>query len=243
MSVRQRKNKGKETPKENSSSSAPSSPSSKLSNENINNNNNNNIIKNNLEEQKENKNNLNEIYTQKTRPFYYNLFDPVDNSTLIFFRIFWGLIMLYECYTYIRNDYSKLENYYLRSEFYPKYYLFDWVNAWPGNGMYIHIWCMALMSTFITIGFLYRISSFLFFLGFFYIFLIDSCLYLNHFYLICVMAFLLVLLPANKDVSVDAWLFPNIRSNVMPRYILYLLRIEQVCYYCFLFLLILFFLK
>src|SRR3990167_8186970 len=139
------------------------------------------------------------------RGWALGLFDEIDNSTLILFRIMWGLIMVWECYTFIRNDYVKMEMYYMRSSFYPKYYGFYWVNAFPGDGMYIFIWT--------------------------YIILLDASQYLNHFYLIALMAFFLILFPSHARLSLDSLLFPSIYSTTMPRYVLYFLRFEQVRFF------------
>ena len=158
-------------------------------------------------------------------------FDEVDNITLIIFRIMWGLIMTYECWTFIKSDYSKLNSYYVNPIFAPKYYGFFWVNKWPGDGMYYHIWTMFFAGLGVTFGFMYHLSSFIFFLGFTYLILLDACLYLNHFYLIAVMAFMLVFLPGHKRFAVDSWLIRSWRSNSMPRYIIYLLRFTQVIVY------------
>jgi len=160
-----------------------------------------------------------------------SFFDDVDNLTLVIFRVMWGLIMAYECYTFIRNDYNKLNMYYVYPIFAPKYYGFFWVNAWPGDGMYYHIWTMLVAALGIATGFMFHLSAIVFFFGFTYLILLDACLYLNHFYLIAVMAFMLIFLPANKRLAVDSHLFPSIYSNRMPRWIIYLLRFTQTLVY------------
>ena len=170
-------------------------------------------------------------WKQRGHAWLLSFFDEVDNSGLILFRIMWGLIMAYECWTFIRHDYNKLEAYYLRSGFYPKYYGFSWVNAWPGDGMYYHIWAMCIAGLGVATGTAYHFSCIVFFLGFTYIILLDACLYLNHFYLIAVMAFMLIFLPAHRRFSVDCLIRPSIRTTTMPQWIVYLLRFEQVVVY------------
>src|SRR3990167_4528044 len=165
------------------------------------------------------------------RGWALGLFDEIDNSTLILFRIMWGLIMVWECYTFIRNDYVKMEMYYMRSSFYPKYYGFYWVNAFPGDGMYIFIWALFVSSFLISIGLFYRLASCFFFFGWTYIILLDASQYLNHFYLIALMAFFLILFPSHARLSLDSLLFPSIYSTTMPRYVLYFLRFEQVRFF------------
>ncbi|MDB6003186.1 MAG: hypothetical protein JWR15_173, partial [Prosthecobacter sp.] len=64
------------------------------------------------------------------------------------------------------------------------------------------------------------------FLGFTYVFLLDETRYLNHFYLICLISFLMIFLPAHRAWSVDAWLRPAIRSDVTPAWTLWLMRAQ-----------------
>jgi hypothetical protein len=55
-----------------------------------------------------------------------------------------------------------------------------------------------------------------FFLGFTYIELIDKTNYLNHYYFITLVSFLMALLPAGRYFSVDAWRRPAIRRTTCP---------------------------
>ncbi|MCM8529092.1 MAG: HTTM domain-containing protein, partial [Lentisphaeraceae bacterium] len=63
-----------------------------------------------------------------------------------------------------------------------------------------------LFAVFIAAGFLYRMSTLGFFLTFTYIELLDKTLYLNHNYLVCLLAFYLIFLPAQKLYSIDVLL-------------------------------------
>jgi hypothetical protein len=75
-------------------------------------------------------------------------------------------------------------------------------------------------------GFLYRIAAPILFLTFTYSFLLDQTRYLNHFYLVCLISFLMCFLPAERAFSVDALLRPKIRSDVVPAWTLWLLRAQ-----------------
>ncbi|MCB9006320.1 MAG: HTTM domain-containing protein [Ardenticatenaceae bacterium] len=85
---------------------------------------------------------------------------------------------------------------------------------------------MALLALFILLGLWYRLSAVLFFLGFSYIFLLEQAQYLNHFYLVCLIAFIAIFLPANRAWALDAWRRPNGRSDWMPNWSLWLLRFQ-----------------
>ena len=52
-------------------------------------------------------------------------------------------------------------------KFHFKYEYFSWVDAWPGYGMHIHFILVGVAALFICLGFFYRLSSIIFFLGYF----------------------------------------------------------------------------
>jgi len=64
------------------------------------------------------------------------LFDPVDIAILVYFRIVFGAIMLLEVLRYFSYDW--ITKYWIEPTFYFTYYGFDWIQPWPGDGMYVH---------------------------------------------------------------------------------------------------------
>src|SRR5687767_11157820 len=159
------------------------------------------------------------------------LFKPVDISFLVYFRIAFGAIMLWEVYRFFTSDW--ITRYYVEPAIHFTYYGFSWVKPWPGRGMYVHFFVLAVAATCIIIGFCYRTAAAVFFLGFTYVFLLDQARYLNHFYLICLISFLLVFLPANRAVSLDALLSRKIRSDTVPAWALWVLRAQVGIAYFF----------
>jgi vitamin K-dependent gamma-carboxylase len=152
------------------------------------------------------------------------LFKPVDISFLVFFRIIFGGIMLWEVYRYFTHDW--ITRYYVEPAVTFTYYGFSWVKPWPGNGMYIHFAVLGLAAACVMVGFVYRFAAPVFFLAFTYFFLLDQTRYLNHFYLVCLISFLMCFLPAERAFSVDALLRPKIHSAVVPAWTLWLLRAQ-----------------
>ena len=149
---------------------------------------------------------------------------PIDIAGIVFFRIAFGLILMWETFRYF--DHNWIERYFIEPDFFFTYEGFGWLTPWPGDGMYTHFYVLGLLAFFIAIGFLYRISTVLFFLGFSYIFLLDKTNYLNHFYLITLLSFILIFLPANRAYSVDAKIFPKIRTDWVPSWTLWWLRLQ-----------------
>jgi vitamin K-dependent gamma-carboxylase len=152
------------------------------------------------------------------------LFEPVDISFLVFFRILFGGIMLWEVYRYFTHGW--ITRYYIEPVVNFTYYGFSWVKPWPGRGMYIHFFVLGLAAACVMVGFLYRIATPIFFLAFTYIFLLDQTRYLNHLYLVCLISFLMCFFPAERAFSVDALLRRKIRSDVVPAWTLWLLRAQ-----------------
>ena len=152
------------------------------------------------------------------------LFNPVDISFLVGFRIVFGGIMLWEVYRY--STHGWISRYYIEPALTFTYYGFSWVKPWPGRGMYIHFFVIGLAAACVMAGFLYRIAAPVLFLAFTYIFLLEQTRYLNHFYLVCLISFFMCFLPAERAFSVDSLLRRKIGSDVAPSWTLWLLRAQ-----------------
>ena len=100
------------------------------------------------------------------------LFAPVDILSLVYFRIAFGAIMLWEVYRYF--DHGWIPRYWITPTVHFTYYGFDWVRPWGGSGMYLHWVALAVLAILIILGLGYRVSATLFFLGFTYAFLLEQ---------------------------------------------------------------------
>lgn len=152
------------------------------------------------------------------------LFEPVNISFLVFFRILFGGILLWETYRYFTRGW--IGRYFVEPVVNFTYYGFSWVKPWPGRGMYVHFLVLGVAAACVMAGFLYRIAAPVLFLAFTYFFLLDQTRYLNHFYLVCLISFLLCFLPAERAFSIDALWRREIRSDVVPAWTLWLLRAQ-----------------
>lgn len=152
------------------------------------------------------------------------LFEPVDAASLAVFRIAFGVLMLWEMWYFFEGN--RLGELFLKPPFLFKFYGFGWVHPWPGIGLYVHFGVMALLAVLIAVGQWYRIAIVLFGLGFAYVFLLDQGIYLNHFYLICLVCLLMSFVAANRVFSVDAWQHPSIRVRTVPAWMLWMMRAQ-----------------
>ncbi|MBZ0283002.1 MAG: HTTM domain-containing protein [Anaerolineae bacterium] len=153
---------------------------------------------------------------------FKRLFAPVDIAGLVYFRLLFGAIMLWEVWRFLGQ--GRIEDYYLRPVFQFKYYGFEWVQTPPGIGLYIHFIVLGVAAICIILGLWYRLSAAVFFVGFSYVYLLDQTYYLNHHYLVCLISFLMIFIPAHRAFSLDAWRKPSLRTDSIPAWSLWLLR-------------------
>ena len=92
---------------------------------------------------------------------------------------------------------------------------------------------LGILSLCVLLGFKYRLATTLFFFGFTYVFLLDASRYLNHFYLICLISFLLIFAPAHRAFSIDSRLRPAIRSRTVPRWAIWIFRAQFTFVYVY----------
>jgi uncharacterized protein YhhL (DUF1145 family) len=159
------------------------------------------------------------------------LFRGVSITPLIAFRIVIGLLFLFSTLRFVANGWVKLL--YIDPPFHFTYLGFEWIHPLPGNWMYLPFAVMILGCLGIIFGAFYRLSSTLFFLAFTYVELLDKSYYLNHYYFVSIVAFLLICVPANAQFSVDAKRNPSIQRNTIPQWPIFLLRFQLGIVYCF----------
>lgn len=168
--------------------------------------------------------------TQRTR-LTSALLAPADIALLAYFRIGFGLLMCWEMGWYLSSD--LIEQYWIAPAFHFPYEGFEWLHPWPGVGMYVHVIALGICAICITLGLGYRWASALFGLGFTYLFLLDQATYLNQYYLICLLSFLLIFLPAHRMFSLDVRLGRVQAWQQVPGWMIGLLRFQVGIVYVF----------
>ena len=138
-----------------------------------------------------------------------------EAAPLAVFRILFGLLMLYSILRFW--SYGWIETVYIQPKFFFSYYGFDWVKP-LGQFTYVLFVICVLSAIFITLGYKYRIAIITFFLSFTYIELMDKTTYLNHYYFISILSFLMIFLPANMYFSVDAYRNEKYRFQYIPKW-------------------------
>ncbi len=114
-----------------------------------------------------------------------------------------GALLLFGTLRFISKGW--VSDLYIEPSFFFGYLGFEWVKPLSGNWMYLPFILLILGSTGIILGLFYRFSAILAFISFTYIELLDKTNYLNHYYFVSLMCFILILVPANQRFSLDSW--------------------------------------
>jgi len=136
-----------------------------------------------------------------------------DAAPLAVFRILFGLLMLISILRFAVNGW--IEKLYIEPTFFFSYYGFGWVQP-LGEWTYLIFLICGASAIFVSLGYHYRIAIITFFLSFTYIELMDKTTYLNHYYFISILSFLMIFLPAHAYFSVDARRNKTLRSSLVP---------------------------
>jgi hypothetical protein len=146
---------------------------------------------------------------------------PVDAASVALFRRVFGVLALVVTIRFVAMG-SIADHFQTPTHFF-HYLGFSWVTPWPGIGMYLHYGAMGVLALMIIANRAPRFATGAFGALFTYAHLIDKTNYLNHYYLVACLCFVLTLLPAPAL---------RIRSQV-PRWVVYVLRAQIGLVYVF----------
>lgn len=152
------------------------------------------------------------------------LFRPVDGASLAAIRVFFGVLLFVGIARFVLEGW--IEVLFVEPRHFLKYSGFEWVWVWSRPGMYAHYVVLAALAAAIAVGYRTRTAALLFFLSFTYVELMDVTNYLNHYYLVSLIALLLVVVPANRVWSIDAQQRGGAPAMTVPAWCVYLLRFQ-----------------
>ena len=159
------------------------------------------------------------------------LFAPRDIASLVAFRMLFGGLMFVSTVRFLFSGW--IERFYSQPTFFFKYWGAGWVPVAPEWALHVIYGALAVLALAIAVGLFYRAATILFALGFTYTQLLDVTNYLNHYYLVVLIAWLLCFLPLHRAWSLDALRRPDLRTATAPAWCLYLIRFQIAVVYCF----------
>ena len=131
-----------------------------------------------------------------------------SSAPLAIFRVAFGLLMFISIIRFWALGW--IDKLYIQPHFFFSYYGFDWIKP-LGDLTYLLFFVCGLSALFVALGLKYTWAIITFFLSFTYIELMDKTTYLNHYYFVSVLSFLLIFLPAGNYFSWDT--FKNSRLS------------------------------
>ncbi|WP_316812213.1 HTTM domain-containing protein [Pedobacter heparinus] len=156
---------------------------------------------------------------------------PTSIAPLVTFRVLFGIMMLLSTIRFSIKGWITTQ--YVDPVFHFTFMGFDWIRPLGSIGMHLVFLSIAVSSLFIALGFCYRFAIVIFFLLFTYVELIDVTYYLNHYYFISVVSFLMIWLPAGRFFSLDVKFNPALRVTEVPRWAVGSIRLQLGLVYFF----------
>lgn len=158
-------------------------------------------------------------------------FKNIDNSPLIVFRIFFGFLIACESFGAIITGWVK--RVLIEPEFTFSFIGLEWLQPLPGYGMYFYFISMGLFGIAIMLGYRYRIAIIAYTILWAGVYFMQKTSYNNHYYLLLIISFYMIFLPANQYASLDVKQHRVQKENTMPYWIslLFIIQVTIVYFY------------
>ena len=156
---------------------------------------------------------------------------PAPIAPLIVFRVLFGFTMLLSILRFWAKGW--IHDQYIEPTYFFTYYGFGWVQPFGGVGMYVVFAVMGMAALAIMLGWRYRVATVLFFLTFTYVELIDKSNYLNHYYFVSIIAFLMMFVPAHRGFSLDVLRSPDKERSFVPAWTINIFKLQLGIVYFF----------
>lgn len=153
------------------------------------------------------------------RTAFGRLHEPVSGSSLRALRLMLGLVMFGSLARLVALDWA--QTLYVQPKFVFRYWLFDGLPRLPAPAVGGVIAVAAAGALTFAIGLRPRLSGGLFVLAFTWLQLVDVTNYLNHYYLVVLLAVLLVAMPLRRS------------DDTVPRWFLWLVRVQVAVVYVY----------
>ncbi|QEG01909.1 Vitamin K-dependent gamma-carboxylase [Stieleria maiorica] len=158
-------------------------------------------------------------------------FAPHAILPLVVFRIGFGVLL--SCFLVLKCLHRGVDIYYTHSDFHPKYLWFRWIPELPSEWYVTVHYLMAFLALLIAAGVFFRAAAWGFALIFTYVFLLDASYYVNHYYLTCLLSFLLASSPAGRAWSIDTYSKAEVSVATIPAWPMVVLRFQMGVVYFF----------
>lgn len=159
------------------------------------------------------------------------LFKHIDNSSLIIFRILFGLLCFLESVGAILTGW--VHRTLIEPQFTFNFIGLDWLQPLPATGMYFYYLIMGGFALLVMFGYKYRFGIIGFTILWSATYFMQKASYNNHYYLLILLSAIMVFQPANAYLSIDAKLNPSIKSIAMPNWCKWVFIVQMFIVYTY----------
>ena len=158
-------------------------------------------------------------------------FKNIDNSPLIVFRIFFGFLIACESFGAILTGW--VHKVLIAPKFTFSFIGLDWLQPLPGFGMYFYFIIMGLFGIAIMLGYRYRVAIISYTILWAGVYFMQKTSYNNHYYLLLIISFYMIFLPANQYASLDVKQQRTPEQKAMPYWVslLFIIQVAIVYFY------------
>jgi hypothetical protein len=154
----------------------------------------------------------------------------VCSASLAVFRVVFGFMLLASVIRFWLRGW--IDELYIQPKYFFHYYGFEWVKP-IGEYTYVLFAICGISALMFMLGWFYRFFSVLLFLSFTYIELMDKTNYLNHYYFVSLVLFLMMWLPAHVNFSIDSMRKPVIANRYVPLWAVGSIRLMMAIVYVY----------
>nr|WP_308425707.1 HTTM domain-containing protein [Dyadobacter beijingensis] len=151
-------------------------------------------------------------------------------APLAVFRALFGLMLAISTVRFVALGW--VQELYISPRFFFPFYGFEFVKP-LGEWTYLLFAICGISALLVAIGWHYRVAAVVLFMSFTYIELMDKTTYLNHYYFVSLLCFLLMFLPAHAAFSVDARRNARLRAGQIPAWCIDALRVLVCMLYAY----------
>ncbi len=155
----------------------------------------------------------------------------VDAASCAAFRVLFGLLLAAAVVRYFAHGW--IASQFEVPTFFFAYEGLEWLRPLPAPWMRAVFALLGVCALLIAVGLFYRLAAALFALGFTYVHFCDQANYLNHYWLVSLLAGLMVFLPLHRCASLDALRRPRWAKRTVHPVVPWVLRGQLILVYVF----------
>lgn len=159
------------------------------------------------------------------------LFKHIDNTSLVVFRVIFGLLCFLESVGAIFTGWVKRTLIAPQTTF--NFIGLDWLQPLPGHGMYLYYLVMGGLALCVMLGYKYRFAIIGFTVLWSGTYFMQKASYNNHYYLLILLSAIMAIQPANAYLSLDAKTDPSIKKIAMPQWCKWIFILQMFIVYTY----------